>query len=445
MNTDWGTATVEFTPDGGVILSASSHSKMNMQAMRLGPSGNPQWAANLYGYMGIYDRDAGSTIGLTDGGAIVSMFEEPRGSGEVTRLDVNGNIVWTKKVRTELAVRHGPDRIAFAGCNPCRSRTSKPATFSGSEVPLRRRHAGTRPGCRRSRHIYAAFTFDVGNSISGYRIEKFQADGSSEWSVVAASPHGGSIVGTDGAALYARTDSQLRALRTTDGSEIWSIPMEDDAEIALTVDTPVEPIVRTSDAIKRLDGQSGSARWSAVVNVCHFYCMPRFVSAGALVVVNGANLERFDVSDGALLWSVPLPATGPNGASLRWLAFGGLVGSQFSGIAYEATDGKPAHVQGFDFESGAALSTIPSPLMDHGAYDGDSSVDGTDVFDLAIGPDTTGTRIRLRRTDAATGTIVWDNAEASLPAPYDTYGYRLTWPPAHPELAPTRLPVHIPG
>ena len=424
----YGKISATATADGGAILVSGPSSSFNMQALRIDSAGAVVWNASLYGYWGssggLYEQEFGPTLVMEDGGAIVSLQSNTSYAydGDITRLDSNGDIVWSRRTFTDWVARAGGDRIVYGDCDIL----SAAEIQTGDVIWHHSYRTGSDCGEVTGAvdgvgNVYATFEVRIGSVTTGYRLIKFLADGSIAWNVVRSATNGAAIIGTDGSALYVRSGSELMSVQTSDGTVAWTHPAVNSA--VLTEDAPIEPLVISTSSVMRLDSVSGAVRWTANISVCGVGCAAPLVTSDSLVLNSIGTINRLDAQSGAVTWSVPLGDENEEGQSLRWHKFVRLAGGPLLGIAAVGSAGSPIHLQQFDFANGTMLDVIPTPMVALGAHEGVTAMDGTDVFDTAIGADALVQRIRLRRTDSVTGAVLWDNEETRLPANFNTLGY----------------------
>lgn len=415
-----------FKADGGAIVSSlSSH----LQLLQIGPNGEKHWDASLYAYAsGGFDYSfsrPGPHLPLENNGAVISVPSDYHSYQFLTHLDGSGNILWSREAAASWLVRYGNNQIAYAGCNSLTL-----ADLASGNV-LWQRSFQLSANCApmsgaldASGNIVAEFPLHAGNS-DGYRLAKFQANGTELWSVIDATAGDSSIVGIGGTTLYLQTPTELIALDANNGSEIWSAAISEDARFVLSADAPIEPIMLvadTSGSIARFIAANGDIRWSVPTGDCPF-CLPAFTAPGSFVYSSRQDVTRIDSSTGAQVWSTHLPQTDTQGSPLYWYEFGGLANNRFLGVCGAKTVGIHARFLPVDFASGTLLPELLSPSMDYGAM-GMSAADGDDVFDVAQGATESVDPIRLRRADASTGVMAWENVETVLPAPLADLGYR---------------------
>lgn len=415
-----------FKADGGVIVSSlNSH----LQLLQIGPNGEKQWDANLFAYFyGGFDYPSswtGSHLPLEDSGAVISTPSSYPSLQFLTRLDGSGNILWSREAAASWLTRYGNEQIAYAGCNSLTlADLASGSVLWQRSFQLANSCAPMSGALDASGNIVAEFPLHAGNS-DGYRLAKFHADGTELWSVIDATAGESTLVGMGGTTLYLQTPTELIALDANSGSEIWSTVISEDATFVLSADAPIEPIMlvtETSGSITRFEATNGNVRWSIPTGDCRF-CVPAFTTPGSFVYSSRQDVTRIDSSNGAQVWSTPLPQTDNQGSPLYWYEFGGLANNSFLGVYGAKTVGIHARFQPVDFASGALLPELVSPFMDYGAI-GMSAADGNDAFDVAQGATENVDPIRLRRTDVNTGAVTWENTDTVLPTPFADLGYR---------------------
>lgn len=181
----------------------------HLQLLQIGPNGEKHWDASLYAYAsGGFDYSfsrPGPHLPLENNGAVISVPSDYHSYQFLTHLDGSGNILWSREAAASWLVRYGNNQIAYAGCNSLTL-----ADLASGNV-LWQRSFQLSANCApmsgaldASGNIVAEFPLHAGNS-DGYRLAKFQANGTELWSVIDATAGDSSIVGIGGTTLYLQT------------------------------------------------------------------------------------------------------------------------------------------------------------------------------------------------------------------------------------------------
>lgn len=416
------TPSATLTTDGGIIIGADSASGRDWQNTRLNPDGSLRWVANLNGFENGSGGLLYPAIEMSDGGAIVSRgIQNPYGGSDISRIGPNGELKWSRSALIDWKSTAGPGRVAYLGCNVL--------TLADTETGeiLWQRSYDRSARCRITNgavdvagNVYATFNQGDAATITGFRVVKFDVSGTAIWETGYPTAGAGSIVGIGTDNLFIKIGSDLQALSAADGTSSWSLPVATDAKLLVSADPAADPIVAEGSRMRRIADLDGAVLWTMTDSFC-IYCDFSIAADGAILATTNAGLNKIDAATGTAIWTSPLPTQNTDGNSLHWLRFGGVTGNRLLGVAqawnYNIT---ATHIQTIDYDSGAMLAAIPAPAMAQGV-DGLSLASGNDVFEAGYGPDQYSKPVRVRRSDAATGSLIWESSYAPLTAPFVSF------------------------
>jgi hypothetical protein len=409
-----------FTADGGVILGSIADTGSDRKTRRIHANGSLQWNSSIYGYRGGFDQSIGNTVEMEDGGAIVTLGSDwPYLSGEISRLNSSGNLLWSRSALVHSVARLDTNRVAFSGCNTLTVADVQTGNVLWQLAFDRDKNCtGDSASIVDSNSVYASFGISSGFYVTGYRVVKTDANGNVEWNISAQLAKGGSVVAAGAGVVYLQTELNLLALSEANGLTLWSAPLNQNAKVLVSDDLAADPIVIDASSVRRLSSVSGSELWSVDPSAC-IYCGNASVVGNSIVTLINSRLGliKLNASTGATAWSTILPTEDANGHALAWQGFGGLSNNHLLGVATAyAAGATTAHFQGIDFSTGVMTSELVSPQTDQGVF-ASSVANGNDVFDAAYGSEQSGKTLRLRRVDALTGAPVWERSVLALPAP----------------------------
>jgi outer membrane protein assembly factor BamB len=415
---------IAFAANHDRVIAAPSPHASAYHIVRMAADGSARWSAGIHDYNS--DAQVFAIRALDDGGAMVALGYpgvETYSDG-IVRYAADGGLVWSRILPTGWLARVSPTRTASAGC-------SRLTVFDDADGNVAwQRELGSRTSCSTGGlaadaqgNLYASIERQANFSVTGYRIVAFDPGGAPKWQVESDDPHGGDVVGVDGARLHVRGGSELRALRLTDGSLAWSTPIAAQARIVFSGDGTHEAIVIGGGTVQRLASDTGVPRWS--IPLAGDVTTADVIEDAMLLAISDGSRIRVDTEIGSVVWNVP-----PIGAPVRWFAFGDLEGNSVQGLAQAQPEGPgamPAVIHAIDFASGQITGSTALPAIPQGFNVADTLAMGGDVLNSGVSQHSGFPHFRLRRVDAAGGATAWE-----LDEPIDDFdpGYRFALPSA---------------
>lgn len=384
---------VAFAEDGDLLIGSNGlYGYEDQFVTRFGTDGTLRWSGVVHAY-----DDPAAVVALPDGGAYATFSTAGVWGGFIARLDANGTVLWARDTPARSVVPIDTTRVAVSDCE------SASMLDAATGVVLWHRTVGDNGGCDGGGLVFDGTTLyaiarDVPDLIhASQRLVAFDLDGRARWETRLDDDEDPSLYGLGGGLLYLHRSSETIAVRAGDGSVAWRAPVSG----WILAGASREPIVFADNGIQRLDAANGTPRWTTSFDG---YIETIGVVGDAILAVSSQDLSRIDPESGAVVWTVPLPATAPDGNYYRWDTIGGLAADgTFSVVGRDVLS---IFVQRVDLATGALAGSAPAPSITQGVY-GYSTRDGSDLVSLHFDYSNV---LRMIDVDAHTGEIRWDAA-----------------------------------
>lgn len=385
---------------GELVLSYSDYPSESV--IRLRADGSLRWQFGLPADYRLHVRD----MAVLPSESIALTYE--RGRDHVALLSADGELLWDTAVVATHVVASG-NSLYTMGCRDGQAVVTALAPADGS---VRwQQVVGTEPA--RCWPSYTGFAIvadgdggvvatHASGSLTGKRtLVQLASDGSIGWS--RELPYQqlpqwlDAKMFSHAGAIYVEAESQLSALRSTDGQLLWQHACSKSI-VPLTGDDP--GCVEGGNTFTRLSAADGSAVWQHPLPLNHLLAG----DGTDLYVIGYDTWERVSGATGASLWNRPVP--GNISFSQTWL-------NSALGQARLFVFGADNQVQSLStlrLSDGVQERADAPPLIDIAPDSSLSQLDGNDLFVAAA---TKSLDSHLRRLSADSGTVIWENRQTT--------------------------------
>jgi len=389
---------VAFGEDGDVILA--DYGSSQYQFTRVSAAGQLRWTVNFGGNTFIDGYQVNALLATSDGATFVA-FGGPY-DGYMVRIGIDGDVAWSARVPAQWLVAANDSVLIGAGC---KGAYGDPQTAMVTAIDRANGHTLWQKvfpgqGCGLQGLVPGSdSTFYV---LSSSTLTKLDDSGQTVWTAVASADR---LVGADATHVYVLGSYAVQAFGANDGAHAWDAQLGRYATSAVLPDALAGPAVLLDDnSLHRFD-LDGAPLWTASL-----------ASGQSLVATNGgiysigASVTSIGPSNGATLWTAPLPS-GPQGLGFFALAVGPVGGGTLLGVLSANASGAPGLLQPINSVTGELNAPIDPPQVSHGVQGFNTIFDDTRIINGAIALAPNSAQISVRRLDATSGALIWKATE----------------------------------
>jgi PQQ-like domain len=400
-----------FSPDGEVLMRASSRTDQDDQFTRFNSAGAVRWRVNI-GDEGF--TDSGAMLANSDG----SAFVVTQGGASLARIESDGTVSWTDFVSANFLAAPSSQVLAVLGCDSlvAMNATTGQLIWQYSFVNATYQCASTGLATDAGGDVYASFS--IYPQVTGAyetHVLKFDANGNVLWEDVQSAAGQMQVIGVGANQVYLTTGSSVepalvQAIDTESGAVLWGVSAAYGLGLA---GSPLEVLVGSAAGLQRLNAQDGSARWSQpAVGGGYFNS---FIGSSDSVVI---GLTKVDASTGSIIWTAVLPSMDAYNNPLFYFASGLLADASFGFVGSPYLYGTAPVVQRVDPASGELLSPVPIEPAAQGVIADNAIADPQTIVSVVPVATDAGIEIAVRAVNASDGSSRWDTTDSSLPFGY---------------------------
>lgn len=418
-----GSTNVAFSSNGEILLGAPSPTLHDDQFERIESDGTVRWSNNIGGGSGSAYNDPTSLLANADG----SAYALANYGGNIVKINPDGSIAWERSEYWEYAlISVSTQTIAATDCNSItlidastgqtlwQYEISQPASNCPSPNAV----------ADGAGNIYAGYTvYNSNQTVSGYRCLKLDTNGTLIWDVLASPSYAVQPFGASSTLVYLNpvannistsNASTIVALQSSTGKQAWSASGYGLGTVASTGAL----IVLNGSQIESLNALTGQPNWSqnAPVATNDFFDVVNVIGNDIFLESNGSpssRLARLDAGTGAVIWSAALPQTDSFGNGLESIAVGEIAGPAVAAVLAPVSQSSPPILEKINFATGQLLGPIAVAATAQGVNGNSTLAGSNNIAGAAVAVTPGGGQLRVRMLNSSTGTTAWETADTS--------------------------------